>query len=113
MPTVKFTSPEEFCADLKRDEATLHRRIVRCTNLIQPSRMSPNIRVLTVVATYAVRNATGRITDIVKLERYCGDLWGVGEGQDDKVLKEAEAIQDKIKKVCDSLNVEVRAGLLE
>jgi hypothetical protein len=75
--------------------------------------MSTNIRTLTVVSSYAVQNSLGRIKDIVKLEYYCGDLWGDKETWEQKILDKADKAQNKVEFVCDALGLEIRAGMLE
>lgn len=113
MPTVKLSSVDDFCVELKRDEGDLHRRIVRLCDRVEQSRISSNRRTLTIVASYAVQNAQGRIRDIVRLEEYCGDGWvslGVWEKH---VTDKAELARHKIKTQCAALGLEIRPGILD
>lgn len=113
MPTVKFNSPDEFCEELQKDQEKVARRIVRCTNQTQSSRLSANIKLVTVLATYAVRNSELRIVDLVRLERFCGELWGINEEEDQKVWDRAEEIRKKIEAVCAASGLELRAGNID
>lgn len=104
---VKFNSTEEFCEELRKDAFKVDRGIVRVTNLFRVSGLSPSIRHLIVVATYSAEG------QVVKLERYCGDIWGINKEADDKVLSKAQAFHDFIISTCQELCLELRAGTLE
>lgn len=107
MPRVKFNAVEEFCAEMERDKSDIDRRIVRLTHLFQDSRLSPNIQHVLAVATYSVKG------QVVRLERYCGDVWRINDEADKKVLDRAEAVHKAIKEACQRLELKVRAGILE
>ena len=83
----------------------IDRNIVRITNRFERPSISPNIHHVTVVATYSVAG------QVVRLECYCGDIWGTDE--DDPVLGKAGKVQMDIQEACDRNLIEVRAGLLE
>ena len=104
MATVKFSVPEEFLEELGKE--LVDRGLVRITHLSRPTKISPNIHHLSIVATAKVAG------DILRLERYCGDIWNIGS-QDVKVKDEAEAIKRKILEGCAALHLEVRGGVLE
>ena len=62
MATVRFTIPDEFVAELEKDQALVQRGIVRIPHLYRASTCSPIIRHLRVVAT------TRRGDDMVRRE---------------------------------------------
>lgn len=104
---VKFNQVEEFCAELEKDAPLVDRRIVRCSNLWEVSKLSVNIHHLTFLATYSVEG------EIVELRRYCGDIWRINQDADKKVLDKAEQVGKTIEEVCQRLKLEVRAGYIE
>lgn len=109
MPIVKFNNVDEFCEELEKDAAAVavDRNIVRLTNLFTISSPLPNVRHVKVLANYSVQG------QIVRLEHYCGDLWGMNNDQDNKVLERAGNAQMTVKAACDRLFLELRAGALE
>lgn len=107
MPIVNFNSIDEYCEEIKKDAKFIDRGIVRVTNLFKSSKASPNIEHLSVVSTYSVKN------QIVRLECYCGDVWGM-PGQDDKRYTAAEEACKKIKETVAMLvGIEIRNGVLD
>ena len=108
MATVKFTDAAEFTAELGKDWGLVERAIVRLTTVTRPAREVdiPELRHVSVVATALV---DGRI---VRLDRYCGQLWGVPEG-DKQVLELAGQVQRLIEEFCVEAGLEVRAGVYE
>jgi hypothetical protein len=66
-----------------------------------------------VLATYAVRNGESRIVDVVRLEKFCGELWGINEEEDQKVWERAEEISKKIEGICTASGLELRAGNID
>ena len=105
MAIIKFNYPDEFIEELTK--AKLAEPIVRLTNLQRMSEKIAPLRSLAVVST--TKAASG---DIIRLEHYCGDLWG-HEREDQKTWDRAKAAGDQITKACDELKLEVRAGILE
>ena len=103
---VKFNQADEFLAELEKDSLFINRRIVRLTNLYEASKLSPNIQHVTFLATYAIDNT------IVELRRYCGDIWGINQESDDKVLNKAKNSEQKIENACKRLGLEARSGTL-
>lgn len=109
MPIVKFNSVDEFCEELEKDAVAVEvdRNIVRLTNLFTLHSALPNVRHVKVLANYSVQG------QIVRLEHYCGDLWGMKVEQDNEVLERAGNAQMTVKAACDRLFLELRAGSLE
>lgn len=102
---VKFNDPDEFLEELDSDMGKVERNIIRLTHLLRPSKLSPNINHLQVIATVKVMG------EVLRLECYCGDTWGM-EGQDKTVLDKADAILKKIKEYCAG-RLDVRSGVFE
>jgi len=107
MPVVQFNTVNEFLAELTADLAQLDRKLVRVTNLYQQSKQMPAMQYVSVVATARVA------TDIIRLDIYCGEVWNMDTQHNERVLKKAEALQQRIRESCVRLGVEVRAGLLK
>ena len=108
MATVKFTDAAEFVAELTLDGNLVERGIVRLTVVTRPARevVLPEMRHLSVVATALVGG------HIVRMDRYCGKLWGVPDA-DTKVAALAREVQELIEGFCEEAGLEVRAGLFE
>jgi len=104
---VKFTEPEEFCEELERDKQDIDRGIVRCTIRYEPTKISPSIRHVIAIASYPVKG------QIVKLERHCGEIWGLRPEEDQKAVDRAREHLKRVEETCRRLNLEVRAGSLE
>jgi hypothetical protein len=107
---VKFNDISEYCEELKKEKDHIDRNIVRLTNQMGPTALSPSIRNLSVISTYA--NCFSYPTTIVRLEHYCGQLWGM-ENQDTSIREAAEKAINQIEAVCKELGLEVRAGVIE
>lgn len=105
MIIVKFNSVEEFCDEIAK--GTPEDRIVRLTNLYTASKLSPNIRFVSVVATCIMKNK------IVRLDRHCGDSWGLGNESDQKTFERADKASKAVEATCKRLDYEVRAGIFE
>lgn len=101
---VRFNDNGEFIENLTKDRESVDRRIVRVTTLYRQSTFAASIRHLTVVATTRISG------ELVRLEVYCGDLWGLGK--DKPILDKAEALQHILTNRCAELGLEVRSGLL-
>jgi len=105
MAIIKFNDPGEFIQELQRME--LARPIVRLTCLRRNSeKYSPLTFVFVVVTTKA---ADG---DILRLEHYGGQLWG-HKPEDEKTWAYITKVDAQIRKACQDLALEVRAGVLE
>jgi len=107
MAIVRFNVYDEFLAELTKDIELVDRRIVRITNLYQGSTVSPSLKHLSVVATAKVG------VDIVRLDVYCGDVWGLNTQHNDVTRKKAQDIQHRITQAGAQLGFEIRAGILE
>ncbi len=106
---VKFNDPGEFIEELKREygqPGIAEPVILRLTTLTSMSSMSPNIHHVSVVATF--KDSRG---DVVKLEKYVGDVWGLG--QDDKVWETVKKLHEFITTTSQEFGIDVRAGVLE
>jgi len=111
MGTVKFSDVDEWIDELHKDLPD--RALVRLSYLFKPSRVSPNIRHLLLVGTHTVTRPGGEPHQLVRFEKYVGDLWGINPETDEKVRERGEQIMRKIESVCKDLKIEVRAGLIE
>jgi len=113
---VRFNQVEEFCDELRREQGNIERRIVRLTNLYTPSKLSVNIQIVQVVATFLVCAFPAALppaqSQIVRLERYCGDIWEP-HGTDKRALEKAEEVSKRIEAVCQELGLQVRPGMIE
>jgi len=112
MYTVTFNSPDEYLEELRKDAEVgfgIDRKIVRATIEHRGSPVSPNIRLVTAVSTYAVNTVT---PTVVKLSRFCGQHWGMGNEHDQQVDQEAEAVLKKVEGVCKELGLDFRAGII-
>jgi len=122
MAIVKFNSVEEFSDELRKEKGNIERRIVRLTDLFTPSKLSPNIRLVQVIATFIVCAFPAALPaagpHIVRLERYCGDIWPLSgtappSEADLKTMERAKEVSEQIEAVCRELSLEVRAGVIE
>ena len=98
---IKFNNDNEFLAELERERPL---KPVRITYIKQTAGNMPSTRI-SVVAT-----AKSKDGDLIKLEYYCGDIW---RGVQDEVQKLAEDVFHRVKKLCEDMGLEVRAGLWE
>ncbi len=103
---VKFNDPGEFVEELKKDVELVDRRLVRITGLYRQV-MGPAVRDYSVVATARVGS------DLYRLEKYIGQLWGLKAEDDKLVLRKGEEVKDQLDLACVELGLSVRAGLLE
>ncbi|HEV8714005.1 MAG TPA: hypothetical protein VGX03_14410 [Candidatus Binatia bacterium] len=104
---MRFNIPDEFLAELvEKDQALVHRGIVRITHLYRDSTLSPVIRHLSIVATTCIGD------DVIRCECYCGDLWQM-EDNDKRVTAKAAQIRRELEEGCARLALHVRAGMVE
>lgn len=89
--------------ELSTDTDIIESKSVRVTNLRQPSKLTPVIQPLFVVATYKAAR------DVVECKQYAGDLWNME--QDQKVIKKSIALQTRIEGECRRRGLEIRAGM--
>jgi hypothetical protein len=109
MITVKFNEPDEFIQELQKDYPDRYggRPIIRLTGLIKNARLLP-IRHL-----YLAASIINPRDQIVKLEKYCGDLWGSNTKSDQDSRARYDELYGMVKKAAEDLNLEVRGGVFE
>lgn len=115
MTTVKFSSELELIDELKEEFGLLQgtislpheRPILRLSGLLKSIPKLAPIRQLFVVAT--MKDTRG---NILRLERYCGDVWGL-EPEDKKAKERAGEVENTIEKTCKELGIEIRGGTFE
>lgn len=114
MLQVSFNGVDEFIEELKKEagvgsieSSKIEGNVVRLSNLYTNSRISPNIKHVSLMATF-VSNG-----HIVRLDRYCGDHWGINAASDQETIDKTKKYGDKIEAVCKELGLDVRAGLFE
>ena len=107
MAVTRFNVVEEFCTEIENDAPQIDRGIVRITGMSRLSSVSPNIRHIFAVASYSVHG------QIVILECYCGDVWGVNKELDQKVYAQEDEVRRAVARTCDALGLQQRAGILE
>lgn len=110
MEQVKFNSVDEFCEELGKGDYVID-GLVRVTALARNTNTLP-IRHLFEVATYVRGSSDNR--QIVRLEEFCGQVWGLGE-QDAKAYNRATEIAAKVRDACHAHKpeLEIRAGVIE
>lgn len=106
MAQVKFSYLDDFLDELEKDKDKVDRGIVRLVYSFTPTKISPNIQHLSVVATARVAG------QVYHLEVYCGDLWRI-EGQDQAVRDKGKKVKKEIEEGCARLGLEVRGGSIE
>lgn len=106
MLTVKFNSTEEFLEELRKDPPP--DTIVRRTAIYRSSRLSPNIKLVSVMATF-----WNKRNQVVLLDHYCGDIWMPADEASQKTQQKLNEVYAKIDKCAEELGLEVRAGTLE
>lgn len=104
---VLFNRVNEFCMELKKDSPKIDRSIVRATVRYKISTISPNIQHVFAMATYSVEG------QVVELDHYCGDIWGINDTADQKVLDIAKAHLLKVEDTVKTFGCEIRSGHLE
>lgn len=106
MPTVRFSYPDDLLEELEKDKEKVDRGIVRLVYSFKPSKVSPNITHMSIVATAQVEG------QVYRLEHYCGDLWHI-EGQDQPVHDKGKKATEQLEEGCKALGLEVRGGSIE
>jgi len=102
---VRFNDVNEFLENLDKDRDLVDRRIVHVTNLYRASKLTASIQHLSVLATARISG------EIVRLEVYCGDLWGITH-QDEPVLAKADRVKGDLMEGAGSLDLDIRAGMI-
>lgn len=104
---IKFNDTGEFIEELKAESVIRPvdtHAVLRLTNEQRTTPSLPGVSNLSVIATF--KNHEG---DIIRLERYVGELWGLD--RDDKLYEKVQEIHKLMTDVCRDLNIEVRAGV--
>jgi len=113
MATVSVSSENELIEELRRDYADApikvsgKRPIIRISGLMRPIPNAVAIRRYYFVAT--MKDPRG---DILRLERYCGDVWDIEE-QDKLTYDKLDKLRKNIEEACEKLFIEVRGGVIE
>jgi len=102
---IKFNAADDFVEELKKEP--LAKPMVRLTYL-----RKANEKIAPLASLYVVATAKAADGDIIRLDHYCGALWGIGQ-EDEKTHRHAEAVNIYIKDHCKDLHLEVRAGIFE
>jgi hypothetical protein len=105
-PTVLFTEPNEFIAEIVRDQqrGLVERGIVRVTKVGRPV-MNGTITRVTVEAAAIVDSRC------VRLRHPCGDLWGMDA--DEQVQRRASELVRQLESDLLDGGLEIRAGIYE
>jgi hypothetical protein len=102
MPSVKFTSTDEFLLELRRDVAAVERKIIRITCRYRSEYPMTGVAVL---ASFVVADR------VVSLESRCGSyLFDTDQGE---VKTRAEERLSLLTKAAEELGLEVRSGSYE
>jgi len=102
---ISFTYPDEFIEELTKEP--LAKPVVRLTYLRKANEKIAPLTSLFIVGT--AKTADG---DLIKLQHYCGALWGHGQ-EDEKTQEHANDTYKHIEDTCRELHLEVRAGIFE
>jgi hypothetical protein len=103
---VRFTDPQEFCAELRRDQAAIQRGLVRLTCERASAAPEPFTE-LSLIAGYLVDTGAGAL-QLIELRRLCGPLWGL-DG-DRAVLELAERSRATVERALADAGLECRPG---
>lgn len=100
---IKFNDTGEFLEELKKEFSWDHggKPILRLTGERKSGQVATH---LSAVAT--IKNGEG---DVLRLDKFVGDLWGIG--QDDDVIKQYEAVRTMVEAAAKDIKIEVRAGV--
>lgn len=109
MITVKFQSEHEFLEEIVKDADLIERGIVRLTYLQKPTPASP-FRQLYLIGTFSVGLQLPPCSQIVRLDRYYGELTG-DPTYDKPVYEAAAAGHGAISSVCKENDLEIRPGI--
>jgi hypothetical protein len=105
-PTVLFTEPNEFVAEIVRDQqrGLVERGLVRVTKVASPV-MNGTITSVTVEAAAIVDSRC------VRLRHPCGDLWGTDA--DEQVQRRANEVVRQLESDLLDGGLEIRAGVYD
>lgn len=99
---VKFNSVDEYKQEIHLSQP--QGSLVRLTKMIADTRLSPNLKHISAVATF--RNSSG---EIVRLDKHCGDYW-VGSGIQTASERADKVITD-LEEFCKANGLDTRPGL--
>ena len=100
---IRFNKIDEFIEEMRKEEVADN--IVRLTTMRESKPPTPITR-LSIVGTAKVRD------EIVRLDRHCGDLWGI-DTVDDKVKAKADEMMEVLRGILEEQGFEIRAGIFE
>lgn len=100
---VRFNSPAEFEEELRKDPP----KILRLTKGFTQTNHLP-LQNVSVIATFV-----NRAGELVKLDRYVGQILGTQSEIDSKTLAGADKIIYRMEQLAAELKIEIRAGLYE
>jgi len=116
MTTVRFNDHNEFIIELQKEfgkyggdpvDSPILRLTCLPTSIPSPPSVGDPVGELSVVAT--IKDTRG---DIIRLDRYCGQIWGAG-AQDKATQDTMEEISGEIEKAAKELGLEIRGGTFE
>lgn len=106
MIVVYFESEAEFCEEMIRDANKIDWNVVRLTFLQKTTGLGM-FRHLYLIGTYSIEG------QIVKLDRYFGELTGTDQERDASVFQAATLAHTLVSEVCSEHKLEVRPGMLK
>lgn len=119
IPVVHFNSVSEFIAELAEDVLAIDGGIVRVTRQTARKGSFPVIHV-SVIASAVVcpvqvkPDGQHRLPcTIVRLDRYCGDMFTTDELEDSPVWKKSSELMQKIEDAMREHGLSVRRGIVE
>jgi hypothetical protein len=102
--TVRVADVESFVDELRTDLDLVDRKIVRLALRFEGH--SP-ARLCYVVATARVAG------EVLRLDKFAGELWGKEFPVDEETKRLADQIQDTIRTLCEAIDLDVRHGVIE
>lgn len=104
---VQFNEVEEFMEELDKDKTKIDRGIIRTTIRYVNTTGSPNIKSVIACSTYSVEG------QVIELNEYCGDVWGLNNELDKAVVNIAEKFMTLIEETATEYGLDLRHGILE
>lgn len=111
MPVVKFSTMEEFLAEISTDRDSVLHHVVRATLSWVPDRIVS-------ASSHVFLITTARVEDyLLRYEEYLGQVWKELDGQRDplsqETLQRAQRRLDELKERLKRLGMELRPGIWE
>jgi len=103
---IQFNSIDDFIEDLRVDREKIERGIVRVNFLTKPLNSTPNVRRQFLIAQCIISG------HVVALERYLGDIWGIGE-TDEKTHEKGDELRAALINKLRGMGLEIRGGMIE